>query len=162
MISSTKKWSVKSKNAISSSLPIKKNYENFSFIWIQSGSWKQFLIWETGRVTSHYHIIIVIILVYLIEKDGHEVCSISHRIWSQIYRIWNQFQFRLVCFQFCFDLGSNLKLKRNVFVDAVSEIRIHRIYFRLVSFFCESVSQLKSKSGSNADKLNTHVLKKPK
>ncbi len=84
-----------------------------------------------------------------------KVCSTNHRIWSQIYRNRNQIQFHLVWFQFCFDLVSNLKLKRNVFVNAVSEIRIYRIYFRLVSFFCESISKLKPDSGWNPNKSNS-------
>ncbi len=96
--------------------------------------------------------------------DWCKVCSISHRIWSQIYRIQNQirFQFQLVWFQFCFAFVSNLKLKRNMFVNAVSKIRIHRIYSRLVSFFCESIWKPKPESGLNPDKSNTYVLEKPK
>ncbi len=63
---------------------------------------------------------------------------------------------------FCFDSVLNLKLKINVFVNAVLEIRIHRIHFRLVLFFCESFSKLKPESRSNPDKSNSHVLQKPK
>ncbi len=45
---------------------------------------------------------------------------------------------------------------------AVSEIRIHRIHLRLVSFFCESVLKLKPECGLNPDKSNSRVLEKPK
>ncbi len=95
---------------------------------------------------------------------SYKVCLISHRIWTRIYRIWNQiqFQFHLVWFWFCFDLVSNLKLKRNMIINTVLEIRIHKIYFQLVLFFCESVSKLKSESGMNPGKPNSHILEKPK
>ncbi len=86
------------------------------------------------------------------EATTRKVYSISHWIWCQIYRIQNQ-----IWFQFHFDLVSNLKLKRNVFFNAVSEIRIHRIYFRLVSFFCESVLKLKPESGLNLDKSHCYL-----
>ncbi len=90
------------------------------FHWVHSQTWRSGTIWSNAR-----------------PKTSVEVCDTKyvHRIWSQIYRIRIQIQFHLVWFWFWFDLLSNLKLKRNVFVNAVSEIRIHRTHIRLVQFF---------------------------
>ncbi len=61
-----------------------------------------------------------------------------------------------------FWFGFESELKRNAFVNVVSETGIRRTHLRLVSFFYKSVSKLKPESGSNLDKSNNHVLEKQK
>ncbi len=99
---------------------------------------------------------------YKLPSDNCEISMSIGYVWlvteseTRFTESETRFNFSFTC------LVLNVKLKRNMFVNAVQEIRIHRTHFRPVSFFCESVSKLKPEYGSNPNKSNSHVLEKPK
>ncbi len=85
MVSSAKKNDPLNQKSAILLLSIKKNYEIFTFIWIQAGSRKQLLIWkETGRVASHYHVLIVIIIqVYLFRANRASNAALGIAVHAQ-------------------------------------------------------------------------------